>query len=181
MNKWNRRAPLAAMFLFGAFRLMSPAVVAETPNVLREQPPAANGPFNPPGGEASTAADEAGNPYLAQVDEIVLDPAARAAIRRVQPACVRIGRGSGVTISADGMILTAAHIAHGVDIRCTIIYPDGRKFIGNCIAINNLLDLAHCQVVAMHNSWAPDTRMRHAVTHEAISQFLADNLPKAGR
>ncbi len=31
---------------------------------------------------------------------------------------------------------------------------------------------ARGRIVAMHNSWDPETAMRHAVTHEAIVHFL---------
>jgi hypothetical protein len=30
----------------------------------------------------------------------------------------------------------------------------------------------HGQIVAMHNSWDPQTRMRHGVTYEAIVHVL---------
>lgn len=225
-------------------------------------------------GAACAQADEASspaaaaNPYLASLDAEIKDPAVRAAIRRVQPACVRIGTASGVTVRADGFVLTAAHVAHKVDMRCTVLYPDGRKFVGNCVAIDKLLDLAvveiradepmpfarlaagppeidtpvvcigqpgsatpdgeltgyqpftvsvgrirgfrndrledqrlggtkhdawtywghsgapvfnqQGEIVAMHNSWDPETRLRHAVTYEAISRFLRENLLASG-
>src|SRR5207253_1088545 len=42
----------------------------------------------------TTAAKDYDNPYLDKVDEEIEDPRVRAAIRRVQPACVRIGGAS---------------------------------------------------------------------------------------
>lgn len=87
------------------------------------------------------------NPYLKNVDEEVMNPTVRAAIRRVQPACVRLGIGSGVNLSGQGRILTAAHVAERRGELLTATFPDGRSFTAECIAIDDRLDLALCRIV----------------------------------
>jgi len=82
------------------------------------------------------------NPYLAKVDDAIADPAVRNAIRKVQPACVRLDRGSGVCISADGHVLTCAHVARKLGNQLSASFPDGRKFTATCIALDSRLDLA---------------------------------------
>ena len=81
------------------------------------------------------------NVYLQKVDDEIDDPALRRAIRRVQPATVRIGNGSGVNISPDGLILTAGHVTDAVGNVFTVAFPDGRRFKGDCIASDGFLDL----------------------------------------
>jgi S1-C subfamily serine protease len=211
---------------------------------------------DPPGPRA-----ELDNPYLSKVDAALDDPEVRAAIRRVQPACVRLGGASGVNLTPDGHVLTCAHVAKKEGAKLSVLFPDGRKFTGTCTALDEHLDLAvvtlsadeelpsaplakaapekgtavvcvgqpggntpagkptnyqpfhvstgmirgylddpagdqsplgRCkhdawtywghsgsplfneagQVVALHNSWDSSTAMRHAVTHQAIVEFL---------
>ncbi len=49
---------------------------------------------------------------------------------RAATVCIDLGQGSGsgVLVSADGLILTAAHVATGVNKDLTVILEDGRKF-----------------------------------------------------
>jgi S1-C subfamily serine protease len=88
------------------------------------------------------AAREIDNPYLARVDEAITDPAVRAAIRQVQPACLRVDHGSAVCVSADGYAITCAHVAHAKDNRLTAVFPDGRRFTAVCVGLDKHLDLA---------------------------------------
>ncbi|HJT33179.1 MAG TPA: serine protease [Pirellulales bacterium] len=200
------------------------------------------------------------NRYLKNVDDEIADVAVRQAIRRVQPACVRLGGGSGVNVSPRGCVLTAAHVARQLGARLTAEFPNGRRYTAECVALDQRLDVALCRVldaprlpfaklasapatvgtrvvcigqpgtrtpagkptdyqpfhvstgeirgflddrlgdqalgrtkhdawtywghsgsplfnehgeiVAMHNSWDSKTAMRHAVTHEALAEFL---------
>lgn len=206
------------------------------------------------------------NRYLKNVDEEIDDVALRRAIRRVQPACVRLGGGSGVNFTPQGHVLTAAHVARQVGARLTAEFPDGRQFTAECIALDKRLDVALCrlidaprlpfaslaaapptvgtqvvcigqpgtrtpageptdyqpfhvstgeirgflddrlgdqtlgrtkhdawtywghsgsplfnkdgEIVAMHNSWDNRTAMRHAVTYEALAEFLKQHRAK---
>ena len=87
------------------------------------------------------------NPYLKNVDEEIADEAARAAIRKVQPACVAFGNASGVNLNTDGLILTAAHVVERKGQRRLITFPDGRVLPGICTAIDGKLDLALVKLI----------------------------------
>jgi len=82
------------------------------------------------------------NPYLAKVDAEVSEIDVRRAIRRVQPATVRLGGGSGVNLAPKGVVLTAGHVADRVGERLTVSFPDGRSFAGVTIVTDPHLDLA---------------------------------------
>jgi hypothetical protein len=86
------------------------------------------------------------NPYLAKVDRAIADPQARARIRQVQPACVRITNGSGVNLAPEGVILTAGHCVSGPGARIAGRFPDGRTFTATCVAFDARLDLAVCTI-----------------------------------
>ncbi|HET6879412.1 MAG TPA: serine protease [Pirellulales bacterium] len=87
------------------------------------------------------------NPYLKNVDEEISAAAVRMAIRRVQPACVRLAGGSGVNLAANGRVLTAAHVAGHVGARLTAQFPDGRRFTAECVAHDPQLDLSLCRLI----------------------------------
>ncbi len=89
------------------------------------------------------------NPFLTKVDSAIGDPAARAAIRAVQPAAVHLGNGSGVNIAASGLILTNAHVVKTVGTRQTITFPDGLVLSGRATVVDAHLDLA---LVAVDNA-----------------------------
>lgn len=81
------------------------------------------------------------NVWLDKVDQEIDDPDVRRAIRRVQPATVRIGNGSGVNIDRSGLILTAGHVCDAVGDRFNVAFPDGRRFTGVTVASDSFLDL----------------------------------------
>ncbi|MDP7250786.1 MAG: serine protease [Planctomycetota bacterium] len=87
------------------------------------------------------------NPYIRKVDEEISDKELRAAIRGVQPACVSFSNASGVNLSPEGWILTAAHVAVDKGKRRQITFPDGRVQWGICTAIDKKLDLAIFKLV----------------------------------
>lgn len=93
----------------------------------------------------SSSRPAATNPHLRKVDKAIADPEVRAAIRAVQPACVRINNGSGVNIASAGRILTNAHVADRIGATMSAEFPDGRKFTVRCVAIDKKLDLAICE------------------------------------
>ena len=88
------------------------------------------------------------NPYMKNVDAEIDNLALRSAIRCVQPACVRLGGGSGVNLARNGRILTAAHVAGRLNNTLTAEFPDGRKLAATCIAIDDDLDVAICSVAS---------------------------------
>jgi hypothetical protein len=87
------------------------------------------------------------NPYLRKVNRAIRSLKIRYAIRRVQPATVRIAiGGSGVNLHPDGLILTAGHVPDYVGRKTTIRFPDGRSFQAICTVIDKRLDLALLRV-----------------------------------
>jgi S1-C subfamily serine protease len=91
------------------------------------------------------------NAYLDKVDEAIADPEVRAAIRRVQPACVRFPRASGCCISPKGVILTAAHVADRKGEILTATFPDGTRYKATCTAIDHFLDVAVMQIKGVND------------------------------
>lgn len=70
-------------------------------------------------------------------------PKARAAT-----VCIEIkeGSGSGVIVSADGIILTAAHVAQGVKKKVTVILEDGTRLKGETLGLVADKDAAMIQI-----------------------------------
>lgn len=61
---------------------------------------------------------------------------------------VRIGRaqGSGVIVSKDGYVLTAAHVSGAPGRDCTLILHDGRRVKGKTLGVNRSLDAGMVQI-----------------------------------
>jgi hypothetical protein len=109
----------------------------------RNEAPAPKAPApKAPATRSLTGVATGSNPYLSKVDTVIEDADVRAAIRRVQPACVRLPNGSGVNVAPDGRVLTNAHVAKKLGGKATATFPDGRRFDGTCVAIDYVLDLA---------------------------------------
>jgi serine protease Do len=53
---------------------------------------------------------------------------------------IGMGAGSGVIVSADGLVLTAAHVSGDPGKECTIILPDGTRVKGKTLGTNDKLD-----------------------------------------
>lgn len=64
--------------------------------------------------------------------------------KRVKPATVNIqvdqAQGSGVVVSRDGLILTAAHVIGGPNKTATITFPDGTKVKAKTLGVNSKID-----------------------------------------
>lgn len=73
---------------------------------------------------------------------------------RVLPCVVAItsadeskpGSGSGVIISKDGLILTAAHVTQATGNKLTIIFPDGRRVQGTSLGANRTTDAGMAKI-----------------------------------
>lgn len=61
---------------------------------------------------------------------------------------IRVGSayGSGVIVSPDGMVLTAAHVAQGANVPCDVILPDGRSVRAKTLGLNRNIDAALVQI-----------------------------------
>ena len=64
----------------------------------------------------------------------------KALAARVSPAVVAVevgsGSGSGVIISADGLVLTAGHVCGAPDRDARFTFPNGKKARGNTMGVN---------------------------------------------
>ena len=76
--------------------------------------------------------------------------------------CVRVGggQGSGVIVSEDGYVLTAAHVSGPADRDVTIILSDGRKVKGKSLGGNRGLDCGLVQITDK-GKW-PHVEMGHS-------------------
>jgi S1-C subfamily serine protease len=62
--------------------------------------------------------------------------------RRTSRGRRRVGAGSGVAISSDGFMLSAAHVVAGADGSGSAAFPDGREFSLEVVGADPLSDLA---------------------------------------
>ncbi|MEO7101636.1 MAG: trypsin-like peptidase domain-containing protein [Luteolibacter sp.] len=71
--------------------------------------------------------------------------------RKVMPATVALiaekngSSGSGVITTADGLILTAAHVVQGVE-EITVVFPDGEQVAGKVLGANYSKDIAMVKI-----------------------------------
>jgi serine protease Do len=78
----------------------------------------------------------------------------KAIVQRVMPCVVAVtsadedkpGSGSGVIISKDGLILTAAHVTQATGNNLTIIFPDGRRVKGTSLGANRTTDAGMARI-----------------------------------
>ncbi len=70
-------------------------------------------------------------------------PQARAATVCIE---VKDGTGSGVIVSEDGLILTAAHVVIGINRECTVMLEDGTKLPAISLGLNSETDAAMARI-----------------------------------
>jgi serine protease Do len=92
--------------------------------------------------EAQDAAAATKAPPTAEttVDLRAIDKQAQETHRRVMPAVVAVSGGSGVVVSADGYVLTVAHVGMRSGRRVTITFPDGRVVRGKTLGNDQGMD-----------------------------------------
>lgn len=68
---------------------------------------------------------------------------------RKATVCIDLGEGSGsgVVISKEGLILTAAHVTGGVGKEFTVIFEDGRKVKAESLGLNSETDAAMARII----------------------------------
>ena len=70
--------------------------------------------------------------------------------QQAMPATVGVlvgrGAGSGVIVSADGLVLTAGHVIGKANRRATILLPDGRELLGKTLGANHDVDAGMVQL-----------------------------------
>ena len=64
----------------------------------------------------------------------------------------REAHGSGVIISKDGYVLTAAHVGGQVDRRVTFIFPDGSRARGKTLGMHRSLDAGLMKITSTPRS-----------------------------
>ncbi len=84
-------------------------------------------------------------------DIVKLENKVEAVIDKVMPATVALisekteSSGSGVISSADGLILTAAHVVQGAE-EITVVFPNGEQVPGKVLGANFSKDIAMVQI-----------------------------------
>ncbi|MGO9115831.1 MAG: S1C family serine protease [Thermoguttaceae bacterium] len=87
-------------------------------HALRAQPPAAQ----------QVAADVSSPTSLAELKD--LNNRVKALVEKVRPAIVQVSGGSGVVISADGLVMSVAHVGDHAGRPLVFVLPDGRRVRG---------------------------------------------------
>jgi len=81
-----------------------------------------------------------------------LEAKVKAVSAKVTPATVALiadktgSSGSGVITTADGLILTAAHVIQGLE-EITVVFPDGEQISGKVLGANYSKDIAMVQIL----------------------------------
>jgi len=94
---------------------------------------------------------QASDPVQTLNDLSRLQAKVEAVSKKVMPATVALlsekteSSGSGVITTADGLILTAAHVTQGAD-EVTVVFPDGEQVPGKVLGSNFSKDIAMVQI-----------------------------------
>lgn len=79
-----------------------------------------------------------------------LEVATKRVVDKCTPATVGLfvgmGAGSGVIVSEDGLVLTAAHVSGAPGTKCSVVLPDGTRVEGKSLGINAKLDSGMIQI-----------------------------------
>jgi serine protease Do len=86
------------------------------------------------------------------IDELkALEAATKKVVEKCSPATVGIiigaGAGSGVIVTEDGLILTAAHVSGEPGKDCTLVLPDGTRIKGKTLGTNDKKDSGMIKIV----------------------------------
>ncbi|MEY3896181.1 MAG: hypothetical protein RLZZ214_1701 [Verrucomicrobiota bacterium] len=94
----------------------------------------------------------AGEPLRDLNDLAKIEDKVEQVSQKVMPATVALlsektqSSGSGVITTADGLILTAAHVVQGAD-ELTVVFPDGEQVPGKVLGANYSKDIAMVQIM----------------------------------
>ena len=90
-------------------------------------------------------------------DLLAVQTRVEAVLKTVIPATVgvRIGRaqGSGVIVSEDGYVLTAAHVSGSPGKNVTLILPDGKEVKGKTLGLNRGVDAGLIKITEKGQKW----------------------------
>lgn len=96
---------------------------------------------------------QAREPARTLQDLIKLEAKVEAVAAKVMPATVALlsertgASGSGVVTTADGLVLTAAHVVQGA-AELLVVFPDGKQVPGKVLGANYSKDIAMVQITA---------------------------------
>ena len=79
-------------------------------------------------------------PVEAGIDLKAIERQIQETLKRVMPAVVSVSGGSGVVVSADGYVLTVAHVGMRAGRHVTITFPDGRDVRGKTLGNDEGVD-----------------------------------------
>lgn len=89
-----------------------------------------------------------------------LEATVKKVVEKCTPATVGIqlglGAGSGVIVTEDGLVLTAAHVSGEPGKDCTLILPNGTRVKGKTLGTNDKLDSGMIQIVDKEKSPSKD-------------------------
>jgi serine protease Do len=85
---------------------------------------------------------------LVELEEIQNAVVTNLAKSRAATVCIELndGSGSGVIVSADGLVMTAAHVATGVKKKVTVVLEDGTKLRAETLGLVSDKDAALIQI-----------------------------------
>jgi len=98
------------------------------------------------------ALSQASEPVRDLADLTILEAKVEAVSKKVMPATVALlaektgSSGSGVITTADGLILTAAHVVQGAE-ELEVVFPNGEQVTGRVLGANYSKDIAMVQIV----------------------------------
>jgi serine protease Do len=108
------RTRASALFIFAVAALFAGTIAAGRPAAAQQASAEVRSP-------ASLA-------ELKAVNEKV-----KTLVAKVRPAVVQVSGGSGVVVSADGLVMTVAHVGGRAGRRVTFVFPDGRRARGETL------------------------------------------------
>jgi serine protease Do len=98
---------------------------------------------------AQQAADVASPASLAELKAI--NEHVKALVAKVRPAVVQVSGGSGVVISADGLVMSVAHVGGRAGRRVWFTFSDGRTYPGVTLGNDKMGDAGLMKITARGN------------------------------
>jgi serine protease Do len=103
----------------------------------------------------------------------------QAAVEKAMPCIVAItseqpgGTGSGVVVSKDGLVLTAAHVTEATGEKLLFIFPDGTRCDGEALGANRTVDAGLARITTSREDDWPFVEMATSDSVEMGSWCLA--------
>ena len=114
MNPRYQPAAWPKVFLFIALALAAVAALPHGHAAFAQSPATAQAPPNAPAPSS-----------LAELKE--LNERVKSLVAKVRPAVVQVAGGSGVVVSADGLVMSVAHVGVHAGRQVVFVFPDGRR------------------------------------------------------